>query len=198
MRWIVGDIHGMIRPLEALVREVRSRDPEARFLFVGDYVNRGPDSRRVVEFLMSLDRAQLVRGNHDDVFDHILNHMRFEVHAESYLTFLNYGLDSTLTSYGVDLLDIVEVSRRPTDKNLRDLLEPVPARHRNFFRALPAAIEEPDLFVVHAKWDVDAGDDSDDLQNALATDRLVRQTLQHDQVSHHVPGRRHEASGDQE
>ena len=44
MRWVVGDIHGMLRPLRALVDAVTQRDAAARLLFVGDYVNRGPDS----------------------------------------------------------------------------------------------------------------------------------------------------------
>src|SRR5204863_9469549 len=132
MRWIVGDIHGMIRPLEVLVREVQARDADARFIFVGDYVNRGPDSKRVVEFLLAMHRAQFIRGNHDDVFDHVINSMRFEVHpdmitpAESFLTFLQFGLDQTLASYGIDLLDVAGVSRRPSEKDLHDLLAPIP------------------------------------------------------------------------
>jgi hypothetical protein len=183
MRWIVGDIHGMLRPLEALIREVQSRDGDARFIFVGDYVNRGPDSRRVVDFLLAMNRAQFIRGNHDDVFDHVINTARFEVHpdmitpAESFLTFLQYGLDNTLASYGIDLLDVASVSRKPTDANLRDLLAPIPARHRQFFRALPAVIEEPDLFVAHAKWDVDSPADADDFLVALATDPRHRHSV---------------------
>ncbi|MEZ0265596.1 MAG: metallophosphoesterase, partial [Phycisphaerae bacterium] len=45
MRWIIGDVHGMLRPLETLLAEVRRVDSKARFYFVGDYVNRGPSSR---------------------------------------------------------------------------------------------------------------------------------------------------------
>src|SRR5579884_585200 len=73
MRWIVGDIHGMLRPLDALVTAVGSRDPGAHLIFVGDYVNRGPDSRRVIDLLLTLPRATFLRGNHDDVFDLILH-----------------------------------------------------------------------------------------------------------------------------
>src|SRR5207244_6550985 len=133
-------------------------DADARFLFVGDYVNRGPDSKRVVDYLLAMDRAQFIRGNHDDVFDHVLNAACFEVHpdmitpAESFLTFLQFGLDRTLASYGIDMLDVAGVSRRPTPYNLRDLLDPIPRQHRQFFRALPAVVEEPVLFVAHARW----------------------------------------------
>src|SRR5438045_8931339 len=109
----------MIRPLEALVRATKSRDPDARFLFVGDYVNRGPDSKRVVDFLLAMDRAQFIRGNHDDIFDHVLNGACFEVHpdmvtrAESFLTFLQYGLDNGMATYGTDLLGVRQGPPRP-------------------------------------------------------------------------------------
>src|SRR5215510_11989874 len=105
----------MIRPLEALVRAVKSRDADARLMFVGDYVNRGPDSKRVVDFLLALDRAQFIRGNHDDVFDYVVNGACFEVHpdmvtpAATFLTFLQFGLDNTLASYGIDSADAAEV-----------------------------------------------------------------------------------------
>ena len=73
MRWVIGDIHGMIRPLEALLRAIRQHDDAAELLFVGDFVNRGPESKAVVELLMSLDNAKCVRGNHDDVFDQVMS-----------------------------------------------------------------------------------------------------------------------------
>ncbi len=73
MRWIIGDIHGMLRPLQGLLREVARRDPWAHLLFVGDYVNRGPDARGVIEQLVTLRNAHYLRGNHDDVFDLILH-----------------------------------------------------------------------------------------------------------------------------
>jgi len=183
VRWIVGDIHGMIRPLEALVRAVKLRDSDARLIFVGDYVNRGPDSKRVVDFLLSLNRAQFIRGNHDDVFDHVVNGVCFEVHpdmvtpAATFLTFLQFGLDHTLTSYGVDLIDIAETARKPSERNLRELTAPISPRHRQFFRGLPAVIDEPDLFVAHAKWDVDEPAEESDFMSALATDPRHRHAI---------------------
>ena len=62
MRWIVGDIHGMLKPLVTLVTAVRARDPQARFIFVGDYVNRGPDSRGVLDRLIALVSFLVAKG----------------------------------------------------------------------------------------------------------------------------------------
>ncbi len=165
MRWIIGDIHGMHRMLVALLGEVRQRDAEARFYFVGDYVNRGPESKQVVDLLLALPDAKFARGNHDEIFDLVINGQSFESHPDLYapihafLTFLQFGLDSTLTSYGIDLAMIEHVAHRPSTEALQKLIEPIPQAHRRFFRALPVTIEEPDLLVAHAKWDADQAND---------------------------------------
>ena len=86
MRWVVGDIHGMLRPLRSLVGHVTAKDPAAQFLFVGDYVNRGPDSRGVIDLLLSLQdegRAKFVRGNHDDIFDMVLSGQTYAYHPDA-------------------------------------------------------------------------------------------------------------------
>jgi serine/threonine protein phosphatase 1 len=159
MRWVIGDIHGMLTPLKALVARIRSEDPAAELLFVGDYVNRGPDSKGVIDFLLTLDRARFCRGNHDDVFDQILNGRSFagksseEDTLAAFQWFMQYGLDQTLLSYGVDPEKLLEVNELPTMKGLRELTSVVPDEHKRFVRYLPGVIEDKDLFVAHAKWE---------------------------------------------
>jgi serine/threonine protein phosphatase 1 len=161
MRWIVGDIHGMLRPLELLLDRVGRRDPQAELIFAGDYVNRGPDSKGVVDLLMRLKRARFVRGNHDDTFDLLLNGRCFAPHADltslvpTFEHFMKYGLEQTLLSYGIDWLAIDQVRRHPSPQAIAVLLDPIPRAHRDFFRRLPVVEEEDDFFVIHAKWDVD-------------------------------------------
>ena len=165
MRWIIGDIHGMFRMLVALLDAVNKRDGDARFYFVGDYVNRGPESKQVVDLLLTMKGAKFVRGNHDEIFDLVVNGQSFESHPDLYapvhafLTFLQFGLDSTLTSYGIDIAMIEHVAHRPSPQALEKLLEPISKAHREFYRALPPVIEEPDLLVAHAKWDPDDPND---------------------------------------
>src|SRR3954451_10097051 len=146
MRWIIGDIHGMHRMLVALLDAVNKRDAAAQFYFVGDYVNRGPESKQVVDLLLTMKGAKFVRGNHDEIFDLVVNGQSFESHPELYapvhafLTFLQFGLDSTLTSYGIDMAMIEHVAHRPSPMALEKLLEPIPGEHRAFFRSLPPVI----------------------------------------------------------
>jgi diadenosine tetraphosphatase ApaH/serine/threonine PP2A family protein phosphatase len=60
----IGDVHGCLDELEALVRKVRV-GPADRVVFVGDLVAKGPDSAGVVAYAREL-KALCVRGNHDE------------------------------------------------------------------------------------------------------------------------------------
>lgn len=64
-RWAIGDLQGCLDPLRALLRELPDDEP---LLFVGDIVNRGPqslDTLRFVRELCEAGRAQALLGNHD-------------------------------------------------------------------------------------------------------------------------------------
>src|SRR5262245_14868949 len=70
----VGDVHGCLDKLERLLAacKVRAADRPARFVFLGDYVDRGPDSRGVIESLMRIQQARpgavvCLRGNHEQL-----------------------------------------------------------------------------------------------------------------------------------
>lgn len=61
---IVGDVHGCIEELEALL-EWANPGPEQKIIFLGDLVSRGPDSHGVVERVRQLDNATSLLGNHE-------------------------------------------------------------------------------------------------------------------------------------
>jgi bis(5'-nucleosyl)-tetraphosphatase (symmetrical) len=61
--WVIGDLQGCLDSLQALLRDI---PPSSRLLFVGDLVNRGPQSLQSLRFVRSLgDRAVALLGNHD-------------------------------------------------------------------------------------------------------------------------------------
>jgi serine/threonine protein phosphatase 1 len=70
----IGDIHGCLRPLRRLLRacEAHAGGRTARYVFLGDYVDRGPDSRDVIELLMQTQQAApadvvCLMGNHEQM-----------------------------------------------------------------------------------------------------------------------------------
>lgn len=76
----IGDIHGCAGTLEALL-DALEPDSNDRVVFVGDYVDRGPDSRRVIDLLMEFRRSVpcvFLRGNHEALMLDYLNHGVFE------------------------------------------------------------------------------------------------------------------------
>jgi len=160
MRWIIGDIHGMRDALEALVNDIHRRDPAAALFFTGDLINRGPQSRQVVDFVLGLRNALIVRGNHDDVFDYVLSgqalvpYTREQTAVRMLWWFLQEGMDATLISYGISEKQIAKFAASPSPEKMADLCETIPAAHRELFRQLPAVINEPDFFLTHASWPV--------------------------------------------
>lgn len=158
MYWIVGDIHGMAKPLEGLIKEVERRDPGARFCFTGDYINRGGESKDVIDLLLSLKGSRYIRGNHDDIFDLILNGNCYcETPAthdrmEAFRWFMQHGLCKTFMSYGVEEVDVVWTMRTGDMSQLADLAAAIPETHRWFFRELEPCVEEADFFVAHGRW----------------------------------------------
>jgi serine/threonine protein phosphatase 1 len=183
MRWVIGDIHGMIKPLEALLRAVARHDDAAELLFVGDFVNRGPESKAVVELLMSLENAKCVRGNHDDVFDQVMSGQSYagkpgeEQRVMAFQWFMQHGLDKTFLSYGVKLSELSRVAQRPKNATLDELAQSVPAAHRRWIRELPLVIESEDFFVAHAKWDVLTGVDDPPITERLDRSDMARYTV---------------------
>jgi len=91
----IGDVHGCSAALDALIAAIRPR-PDDTIVALGDYINRGPDTRGVLDRLIDLGRrCHLVPilGNHDQM----LLEARSGLHPT---TWLGMGGLATLDSYG--------------------------------------------------------------------------------------------------
>jgi len=136
---VVGDVHGDARCLRAMLRAL---EPEHRkLIFVGDYVNCGPESAEVVAILAKLSgsdpqRAVFIRGNHDAAFARYLDDADFA-------RFASTGGLATLSSY----LGVV------TGDVHAELLSVLPRSHRAFLDALVPCFESRDLLVSHSGYD---------------------------------------------
>ncbi len=148
----IGDIHGRLDLLEMLLAAIEDEQrslPPARpvLVFLGDYVDRGPDSRAVIERLCerplpAFERAHL-RGNHEDWFESFLTDTRVGP------SWLYCGGVETLASYGVHAALGEDEPRR-----LRALQEEIaaalPEAHRAFLDALEPYRESGGYLFVHA------------------------------------------------
>ena len=69
-RWVIPDIHGHSNTLKSLIENVINLSKEDSVYFLGDYIDRGNDSKGVIDFIISLQDAgydvHCIRGNHED------------------------------------------------------------------------------------------------------------------------------------
>jgi serine/threonine protein phosphatase 1 len=150
--YAVGDVHGRLDLLERL-HDIIEADaagiPAARkiVVYLGDYVDRGPDSRRVVDLLIEEPLADIdavhLMGNHEALL------LSFLVDpGQVRLWFMNGG-DATLRSYGVDLWAETGADGR-ADYLRQAFIDRLPDSHLEFYRALALTHQEGDYMFVHA------------------------------------------------
>lgn len=170
----MGDIHGEIAKLRRALDLIRKDGgAEARIVFVGDFADRGPDTRAVLDRLIEGRAAGLpwhfLKGNHDRLFrNFLIEGVDTDEAMVSGLSWLNprLGGDKTLASYGLE--GVPEIARprsgrperlvhfsTPDEKlRIRDLVaaarERVPAEHVDFLEDLPLTYRDEGLFFCHA------------------------------------------------
>ncbi|MCG7572507.1 serine/threonine protein phosphatase [Phaeobacter sp. CNT1-3] len=150
--YAIGDIHGHLDQLEhALALIEQDGGVDARVIFLGDLVDRGPDSCGVIERLETgiyEGRNWVVlKGNHDAMFQAFLeNGEVFHPRTRLGRSFVddNIGGRATLRSYGVDVS-----IEDPQDLKVA-ALEHVPYRHLSFLRSLPRYHQQDEMLFVHA------------------------------------------------
>jgi serine/threonine protein phosphatase 1 len=151
--YAVGDIHGRLDLLHRLLEQIEadaSARAEARvcsLVFLGDYVDRGPDSRGVVAELLAR-RPQtfdthFLKGNHEALLLDFLEDAR---HLDQWLV---NGGEATMRSYGVDT-DGLERGRARPEMWRRAFAELLPPAHLHFFRNLKLSVSFGDYLLVHA------------------------------------------------
>jgi len=134
--YAVGDIHGSLGKLRNLVTRCE-RDADGApmaFVFLGDYIDRGPDSRGVIEYLMELQARPTgsvitLMGNHEAL---ALAALDSSLNAGDWLL---QGGDKTLRSYGVS--------------NVYEL----PPKHVAWLRSLRLSYDDGQRLYVHAGVD---------------------------------------------
>lgn len=151
--YAIGDIHGradLLQELHDKIREDLTLMPQglvATVVYLGDYIDRGTESREVIDLLLdepiASAKSVYLKGNHEEAM------LKFLEHPEIGPQWFGFGGESTVMSYGVRLSQLTgkfgyyeEISR--------DLASRVPARHKAFLSDLELQYATGGYLFVHA------------------------------------------------
>jgi serine/threonine protein phosphatase 1 len=131
--YAIGDIHGSFDRLQDMMQKIPIDFAEDSLVFIGDYIDRGPGSVEVVEYLINLKKQVpgiiFLKGNHEDMLEKYLD-------GSDRFTYLLNGGQNTLDSY-------LSKTNRTDDF-------PIPADHMEFFKSLRLYYETESYIFVHA------------------------------------------------
>ncbi|MBU2520979.1 MAG: serine/threonine protein phosphatase [Proteobacteria bacterium] len=129
----IGDIHGCFDKLCELMAKININRDNDTLLFLGDYIDRGPSSFDVVEYLIDLkkhfQKIVFLKGNHEEMLEKYLS-------GKDSLTYLINGGQLTLESY-----------MKRSRSNSSPL---IPQEHLDFFESLSLYYESDNYIFVHA------------------------------------------------
>jgi serine/threonine protein phosphatase 1 len=143
--YAIGDVHGCARLLDALLARINADTAGARrrLVFLGDYVDRGEDSKGVIDRLLTLGAQEpdtiFLKGNHEQA---ILDFLEDPGRNEDWL---HWGGDKTLESYGV-----ADIWSKTPDRLASELKERMPQAHVEFIEKLELWRILGDYAFVHA------------------------------------------------
>ena len=145
-RYAISDIHGCCKTFVKLLKKIEFKKRDTLYL-LGDYVDRGPDSKGVVDYIMDLKKdgynVITLMGNHEDM---LLSAIYKDVYLKSWL---NNGGDVALKSFDVS-----------HPKNLE-------GKYIEFFNGLERYVELEDYFLVHAGFNFKIDNPLEDKQAML-------------------------------
>lgn len=149
--YAIGDIHGCLDLLDDLLGRIEADDAargdaQTQLVFLGDLVDRGPDSAGVVARLIEIaeqrGHARFILGNHEEIFLRALGG-----DLEALRLFVRIGGRETILSYGISERDY---ERTDYEELLELIRAHVPQRHIDFLKSFEDRVEVGDYVFVHA------------------------------------------------
>ena len=158
--YAIGDIHGCRRELKALLKLIRKdlkNKPvdHHRLIFVGDYVDRGPDSKGVIDLLIKMKKrgapVTCLMGNHEEKLIRAFT----DIDRRKMSGFTKYGGLETLASYGLEAKTVARIlgdkpGRAEFEKFSRKVRKHLGKKHMGFLAKLKTHTQEGDYFFCHA------------------------------------------------
>lgn len=132
--FVIGDIHGCYQSLLSLLAKIDANPDQDRLIFLGDYLDRGPDSKKVITKILDLKKKFpyliTLSGNHEQMFLDFLHDRNPQ--------YLKFGGQETLVSYGL------------TSRFSDGIEKLLPADHHSFLNNLLSYWEDENFIYVHA------------------------------------------------
>ncbi len=159
-QWVIPDIHGCSRSLRSLVETHIVPSKEDRIYFLGDFVDRGPDSKGVLDYVMGLQEQGYnivaLKGNHEEFFvkawdeeKELKSFLGFKMANKSKIQWLRHGGTEAMQSFGTE--------------NLAE----IPTHYIEWMRNLPLYVELEKFVLVHAGLNFDIVNPYEDTQTML-------------------------------
>jgi serine/threonine protein phosphatase 1 len=147
--WVIPDSHGCLKTMRVLVEDQIHLRRNDKLYFLGDYIDRGPDSKGLIDYIMQLAfdgyDVTAIKGNHEDFmvkvweeanhpwsFGNMINRRKI------YKEWFESGGDATMQSFGTSDMKLI------------------PAAYIDWIKSLPLFVELEKYVLVHAGFNFDA------------------------------------------
>ncbi len=181
--WVIPDIHGCLLTLKTLIEFQIAPEQGDEMIFIGDYIDRGPDSKGVIDYIMGLEdggfKVRKLMGNHED---YAITAWEEDQDAKSFLGIRPktktqkewevYGGKQTLQSFDAD---------RPRD---------IPEKYINWMKNLEYFVELDNFILVHAGINFEIEDPLEDNYSMIwiREFEVISEKIKNKKIIHgHVP-----------
>lgn len=146
-KFVIGDIHGCSRTFRSLVEQNMKLTTEDELYLLGDYVDRGPDSKGVIDYIFELRSSGFsvycIKGNHEELM------LQSEKSANDRQRWLINGGRETLKSFGVDSISEID------------------EKYIQFLESLDYYLEIDNFLLVHGGFNFKVEDPFKDFQSMM-------------------------------
>jgi len=154
----IGDIHGCLSELTTLHKKILTHDKfdvkNDLLIYLGDYIDRGKDSKGVIDQILKLKNSKIktinLMGNHDlFMIDFLFNK------KNNIKSWLNFGADQTFRSYGIEVVNFIKdgFGDNIVDKLRNVMLKKLSDEHISFFKNLEISFSTEKYLFAHAGID---------------------------------------------
>ncbi len=154
-RWVIPDVHGCIKTLRYLLEDRIDLQKDDTVFFLGDYIDRGPDSKGLIDYIMNLQKSgfniRCIRGNHEDYCIRAWEDDQKKIlfHSAIEKDWRRNGGTKTLESFGV---------KRPRD---------IDKTYIDWMKKTEYYIELEDYILVHAGFNFNTSNPFDDVRSMM-------------------------------